>query len=1148
MAKRDEKIFQEIAAESSVAAKALDKLTDSLQVLDSVANDIKDLDKVAGGIEALSNGLKMMKELPAITARVNGVSFKGFSSQIEKLAESIEPLRGFTTQATGLINALGKVQDGVKGVKGTNFTKFPEQMEKLAGGLAKLNVVEAEVGAVIDALSKIKLIVKDVNSLNVPIKGKSAFDYLAVSIQNLTNAMMPLNNIKSTLGAVLRELRRFVATANSLKAMDMADFGRSIIQIENALTGLSQLQVGDFDRIARAMRMLVKSFQMLGEDIGSTGLQLFTNNFAPVIGLLAQLGALQNNDFSVIARAIKVLVLAINDLGVMDPKVLESFNTGLLQVIDGLATSLQKLVGVDTKGFATLVRNLGRIPELINQFNQIDQPSLDEFLNKIQMLTATLGPLEERLANSVSLIKKMPRSLNAGQTAAERAAKGFGKLNTSLLGLKKLLGFGGITFIIRRFANTLSKAFKISNDFVETMNLFAVSLGENAIAARNTVNEWQRIIGLDPGEAMEAWGEFNLLLQGFGDNSPGWINASYMMSQNLTQLAYDLASLYNVDPSIAFTKLMSAISGMTRPLRSWGIDISDAALSAFALSRGITKSVDSMTQAEKAQLRYLLIMEKTAADMLNVQGDLARTLTTPGNALRILRQQFTQLFRAIGDFISPMISMVLPYVAAFVKGMIVVFQELALFIQELTGFKPRTLEDFIEGAHGATDATDGATDSVENYEEAINSLISGLDKFTTLTSGKATGFGEIFITDEDLAAYEFAPIAAGVDEILNKFKDFFTFIKQGIQGVVTFIHSLNINFDTLIETIKFLIALGLANWFVSAGNAMANTTIALTNFFKAFSNSGSLLGALNASTFIQVAAITALLYAVIKIIDYIKWLSESWDALSAAERAFHTVSIIVLSVLAALYTGMVVFRLEIVKTAAVMIGKFVYAGLLILVNFLYDLGVAIVAAIGKIIALGSSFWYAAAAAGALLGGIYLIAMGWEGMTGLERAVAILGSLAVAAFFAAKAIGILNAAWTLGLGAAAIVGGIAAILVSINGAQREAQSKNRTMEGRIEGFATGGLPTMGSLFIANERGPELVGSIGTNRGVNAVANNEMIVDAIKQASFYGMTEAIKQSGNGKQELVIDGNKLNDNALARAIMPALRLEIKRNGGSF
>ena len=93
------------------------------------------------------------------------------------------------------------------------------------------------------------------------------------------------------------------------------------------------------------------------------------------------------------------------------------------------------------------------------------------------------------------------------------------------------------------------------------------------------------------------------------------------------------------------------------------------------------------------------------------------------------------------------------------------------------------------------------------------------------------------------------------------------------------------------------------------------------------------------------------------------------------------------------------------------------------------------------------------------------------------------------------------------------------------------------------FAEGGLPDKGSLFVANEAGPELVGNIG---GVSAVANNKMIVDAIEEASYRGFTRALAGAGGNNVNLVIDGSAINDSAFVRAIMPAFKTEVKRKGG--
>lgn len=58
------------------------------------------------------------------------------------------------------------------------------------------------------------------------------------------------------------------------------------------------------------------------------------------------------------------------------------------------------------------------------------------------------------------------------------------------------------------------------------------------------------------------------------------------------------------------------------------------------------------------------------------------------------------------------------------------------------------------------------------------------------------------------------------------------------------------------------------------------------------------------------------------------------------------------------------------------------------------------------------------------------------------------------------------------------------------------------------FATGGFPSEGQLFVANEAGPELVGTMG---GHTAVANNDQIVEGIRQG-VYDAVVAANANGN------------------------------------
>lgn len=61
---------------------------------------------------------------------------------------------------------------------------------------------------------------------------------------------------------------------------------------------------------------------------------------------------------------------------------------------------------------------------------------------------------------------------------------------------------------------------------------------------------------------------------------------------------------------------------------------------------------------------------------------------------------------------------------------------------------------------------------------------------------------------------------------------------------------------------------------------------------------------------------------------------------------------------------------------------------------------------------------------------------------------------------------------------------------------------------LQWYARGGFPEAGQLFVANEAGPEMVGKMGSR---NAVANNNQIVEGIKNGVFEAVLDAFNASG-------------------------------------
>lgn len=189
---------------------------------------------------------------------------------------------------------------------------------------------------------------------------------------------------------------------------------------------------------------------------------------------------------------------------------------------------------------------------------------------------------------------------------------------------------------------------------------------------------------------------------------------------------------------------------------------------------------------------------------------------------------------------------------------------------------------------------------------------------------------------------------------------------------------------------------------------------------------------------------------------------------------------------------------------------------------------------------------AAMAAG--IGIAFAVFQNWDIMNGIQRVIAVIGTLTTVLLGAALAFGVFHSAWSMGIAIAGIVAGIAAVTASIVTAQKnipdggniDVGAMSKTATSSICGYSTGGIPNKSSLFFANEYGdPELVANFG---GGTAVANNEMIVSAIENASYRGMQKALSEQGGGEQPTVLE---INGREFARTVFDDLLVEGKRRG---
>lgn len=455
--------------------------------------------------------------------------------------------------------------------------------------------------------------------------------------------------------------------------------------------------------------------------------------------------------------------------------------------VQGLVDALKPLESVQKSGFNSLASGLEKLVKIAPQIDTVTESlrktDLDSFADQCNRVATAITPLAtqmEKVAAGFSAFPAKIQRLLKGNTNLAASNTVLGKSYVNLAAKISLAYMG-----LRRIAGVIADWITASNQYIEDMNLFTVSMGQYANEAYQYAQQVGEIMGINPGEWMRNQGVFMTITEGFGVAS----DRAYTMSKNLTQLTYDLASFFNISTSDAFQKLESGISGELEPLRRLGYDLSVARLQQEAYNLGIDKSVMSMTQAEKAELRYYAIMTQVT----NAQGDMARTLEAPANQLRILQAQVEQATRALGNLFLPVLKAILPYAIALAKAIRMVAEIIA-------GFFGVSIPEFDTGADaiggvasGAGEAADGLGDASKKAKE-LKSALLGIDELNVISppddsaSGGAGGAGGIGGggLGFDLPTYDFITDAVNeqVDKIMAKIQPFLDWVRDNIDEIL----------------------------------------------------------------------------------------------------------------------------------------------------------------------------------------------------------------------------------------------------------------------------------------------------------------------------------------------------------------------------
>lgn len=608
-----------------------------------------------------------------------------------------------------------------------------------------------------------------VDSLNIQIEAEARS--AEKSLNSLSNTLLKVNkNLQSSVGTIRKVSKEVGALEYAISSIGKININSSgINKTANALRRMFGAYSEDFD--SSGFNKITESIQSINNmpDV-SNNVNRLVSSFARLANAGGKTGQSANGIFR-LGQQVRLAADEIQGIGLIS----NDLNT-FVQSIAKLASAGGK-TGQTAAGLGALANETRDFFTVMSSAPQISGNTLrmTEALAQLasaggRVTTATntisgaFGRLSSSSGSALSAIKKVAKGIvsefkkiiSVGKSTVSAIGKiasgissAFQKIGTSSkqvdtarfsLGslLKTAIGFR-LGYELLQFGQ---QAFELGSAITEVENVVDVAFGSMADKAYEFASTATEQYGLSELAAKQYAGTMMAMLNSTGVAQ----DAAAEMSTTLAGLAGDLASFYNISTDDAFMKLRSAIAGETEPMRQLGINMTVAALQSYALSQGITKSWQSMTQAEQAMLRYNYIMSATSQQ----QGDFQRTVGSFANQWRLLTLNVQQFSAVVGQ---GLIAAVLPAIQA-INALFSVLMRAAEafrnFMYVLTGYKGQGsqggivnemagigdvstgLEDIGASGGDASDGMDDAADSAKDLKKALSVL--SFDELNQLSS------------------------------------------------------------------------------------------------------------------------------------------------------------------------------------------------------------------------------------------------------------------------------------------------------------------------------------------------------------------------------------------------------------------------------
>ena len=613
-----------------------------------------------------------------------------------------------------------QIQSNAKGAA-AGLDNMVSKLQNLASAVASIDT---------HRMSGIATAERNIADASVGFKGGRSNE-----IRSLASALNSFDKVNT--GAVYSSANAIEKLAGSMAQISSVNFNaQGIINAAMALNKLGGVKAISGTSNLQSVKNDLISFAQGLNSVGTVNFDV--TNLVSVISSISKLGGKSaisaTENLPKISKNLLTFIVSLNQL-----QSLKFDTTGMTSLVASISklggkssTTAITTIPLLTKSLMTMMNTLSKAPTVSN--------------NLIQMTNA--------LANLASQGNKVG-------IASNKISSGFNLMNRSVKsstghwrGLASAIGkFYATYFLVIRAIRILGKAVNYSSELTEVQNVVDVTFGKMSGKVEEFSKNSIKQLGMSELSVKQYASRFQAMgsAMGIGGNQIGNANAflnnktnGYVglsdsmadVSLNLTKLTADMASFYDVSQKDVAEDLQAIFTGQTRPLREYGIDLTQATLKEWALKNGLDADISSMSQAEKTMLRYQYVLANTTA----AQGDFARTSDTWANQIRILKQQFQQLGLVIGKGV---IAAFKPFIRGLnsVLGKVISFSETVLnALGQIFGWK------FEISAGGITDDIDDASSGMDDLSDGAGNTASG-------------------IKDATDAAKKFKSVVLGIDEL-----------------------------------------------------------------------------------------------------------------------------------------------------------------------------------------------------------------------------------------------------------------------------------------------------------------------------------------------------------------------------------------------